>query len=334
MLIQSFSNSSITRISAVFQRNLNLKLKRVMNARYIFSSAQMYFPLNLASQHTHLAIGPQKFFTTSSIAKPNKEAVDYFLEGFDKLKSRKAFAHPLFKTMTARAKEGTLTAEQYSIFLMLILARVFRTMPSIATHARYALLNADYKMFATVFQNLKEEGGDGNISKMHPLLAEQAFNEISRHFGLPYVTMKQAFDKLSNESFALKHYADVIDSIYSKNPAFASLAQETASGGNGKTGMMADLYEFFTALRPQINPERFEKFVLPYFKEHLSLSADGSYRDDATEGIECQHASRALEDVLEKITDINITKQGLSTMTEFVEAQEKLFDETLNLLSK
>ncbi len=76
---------------------------------------------------------------------------------------------------------------------------------------------------------------------------------------------------------------------------------------------------------PQIEKQEYQKNVLPYFAEHLALHSDGSYRDDVTQGIECQHGKRAIADALRYVKDETSMKKGIQVVTQFADAQDKLF---------
>ncbi len=150
--------------------------------------------------------------------------------------------------MTELARSGKLTPHQVDVFTTHILARVRLTMVSIAKQAVFSLDNDDFQMYATAYLNLKEEGADGVIAKMHPILAQNAFNALRRSFGLSEIRMKSAYDKMLVESKPMQAYANTVNTLYSTEPAFVSLAQETASGGDGTTDREAGISEKCVAL--------------------------------------------------------------------------------------
>jgi hypothetical protein len=267
----------------------------------------------------------------SKLETERGRALTHFEREFARLRRHEAFKHPLFPSVQSLADGHRLNAGQFDAFRSAMLARIFPTIPSIAEHAKQAALAGDYEMLATVLRNLREEAADGDVARMHPKLAENAFNAVGQQvFGLPRTTMKEAYDSRLESSVAMRHYASVVHEIYSTRPVFASLVQEAASGGDGRTGMMADLYALFSTFVPSLTLAQFNERVLPYFSEHLALQGDGAYRDDATSGVECEHGRRALEDATKRIRTLVDVRNALTTMHSFADAQGQLFDAILD----
>jgi len=270
-----------------------------------------------------LSVQHPSYFIQRQLEEQKVQAV--FMHKFNQLKQHAALGHPLFKQMTQLAKTGQLSPQQVDVFTTFMLARIHLTMASIAKQAAFALENADYPLFVTAYQNLKEKGADGVIEKMHPMLAQHAFNAVRRSYSLPPITMKEAFDHAKATCSSMKNYADTVSELYHTDPVFASLAQEAASGGDGMTGMMADLYAFFSALESRIGASTFKAVVLPYFSDHLTQNPDGSFRDDVTTDIECQHGQRAIDDALRYVTNEEDVNGAILVMSEFANVQEQLF---------
>jgi len=256
-----------------------------------------------------------------------------FRQEFESLQRHRAFAHPLFREMKWLAERGRMTSAQFELFRASMLARIFLTIPSIAEHAKQAALAGDYEMFATVLRNLCEEGANGDVSKMHPRLAEEAFNAVAHDvFDLPGTTMKAAHDERLPLCRPLQHYKRTVARLYQDAPTFASLAQEAASGGDGRTGMMSDLHALFMAFRPAMAPERFREQVVPYFQDHLALDDDGAPIGDAASGVECEHGRRALADAVGRIGTEDDVRRALRAMNSFARVQGRYFDAMLGAL--
>jgi hypothetical protein len=229
--------------------------------------------------------------------------------------------------MQLLATHNALTPRQFGTFRDFMFARIHLTMPSIAEHAKQALLDGDYVMFATALRNLQEEGSNGDVSRMHPFLAQKAFNAVAQGvFNLPHLTMRAAHEKMVQSSLPMRSYTSTVNELYRTYPAFVSLAQEKASGGDGTTGMMADLYRLFSSFRLQLGTDSFSRDVLPYFAEHLALDENGSFREDTASGIEYQHGIRAMQDAETKIKNVSDADIAVNCILAFANVQKLLFD--------
>lgn len=218
--------------------------------------------------------------------------------------------------------------EQVDMFTRAMMARIFRTMPNIAGLVTSSLLAGDNETAKTAMQNLEEEmGGTG---KTHQQLAEDAFNVLREAYSLPRISMKQAHDDIPlPESYTQEQ---IWVSGYKNFPAIASWLQETASGGNGGNhmGMMADLFQVFSACQEAIGVESFRKDVLPYFASHIKIDE----RDDGRfypvfdkNAVEYLHGVRAEKDAMQAFAVLpqdgreKVKKMALS----FLDAQSNLF---------
>jgi len=244
------------------------------------------------------------------------------------IKPHQACRHSLFPYMSQTANNGHLTPEGFARFRHGMFSRVFTTVPSIFELGRQSFLNGDYKTAATAILNIKEEGGEGRIAFMHPLLMEECFNVIGKNvFGLNAVSMRSCYHSpyLSEEII----YRHTIDALYKEHGPIVSYMQEFASGGDNTEqhlGMMGDMYKLFHSYMNNIPRSEFMQSVRPYFAFHISLDSQTHKQVINGTAIELEHANRAKKDCLRQFKKIQDIKKLLPYMLAFLDVQERLFD--------
>ncbi len=263
---------------------------------------------------------------TSSILV--SERLDEIVEAV--IKPHSVSNHELFRYLEKQAKAGKLTPEQFEVYRDVMLRRVYPTVPAIATLIEWAFVHGDYQTAKTAVHNMKEEGAEGIVPSMHPLLMERAYNAMGKQLGLPPQTMLTASKQhLWSEEAA---FAAIMEECYKTNPVVASFVQEFLSGGDNtlnNRGMMGDMYRLFRAYMPNMPLEDFKRDVLPYFEAHITVK-DGSYEQGfGGNAVEHQHGVRAKKDVLRRVKTPEELDAMIPVMQAFMEAQSALFSRIL-----
>jgi hypothetical protein len=260
-----------------------------------------------------------------------------FTELFENtIKNHPACKHDLFPYMARTAQEGRLTPLQFARYRKGMFSRVFTTVPSIFELGKQAFLKGDYATASTSIQNIKEEGAEGNIALMHPLLMQKSFNVLGKAvFGLEPVTMKACYDSPAlPEEIIYRHTAE---KLYTQHGALVSYMQEFASGGDNSErnpGMMGDMYRLFYHYKDAIPRKIFMQEVRPYFAFHITLDKETHQQVFKGDAIEFQHGERAREDALRQFSTPEDIEAALPHMLAFLEVQNNLFNAILRHVEK
>lgn len=296
-----------------------------------------------ASAHT-------KPYSNPSFRTPTSpEVVAAFAEMEQELLKSTCFNHPLFKYMDEQSRSKGLTSEQFRIFRDSMFRRIHHTMGHIANLAKDASDSGDRETLVTAARNFQEEMSNAKgVEHTHASLCERAFNSTGdKIFGLYPVWMTEAIGITGDSTTGLSRlkykfqlpeevaYDAVVSKIYAVMPTVASWINERASGGDDVThkGMMGDMFQLFSSYQFTFEKGEFEKNVLPYFAEHLSIKkneTNGRFEivNDG-QSIEFQHGQRAREDAVRFFKTAEEVRAAIPAITAFADAQSRLFDAIL-----
>lgn len=93
----------------------------------------------------------------------------------EEFQSHKALKHPFFDFLLKQSKEG-FTPKQFEIYRDNFFRRTELTIPSVARFIEKAALNGDSQAVADTIRNLSDEGGYGDVDKMHSNLLAKSHN--------------------------------------------------------------------------------------------------------------------------------------------------------------
>ncbi|CAF3416147.1 unnamed protein product [Rotaria sp. Silwood1] len=213
-----------------------------------------------------------------------------------------------------------------------MVTRADTTVPCIFELGKQAFMNSDYRTGATAILNIMEEGAEGKIHLMHPLLMEQSFNTLGKElFDLEPVTRKACYESPRISQAVI--YRHTVQGLYKTVGPLVSYIQEFANGGNDtpqNPGMMGDMYKLFLIYKNNVKDKVFFDTIRPYFAFHISL--DSKTHEQIYEGnaAEFLHGERAKLDALRIFKTPSEIMSALPYMLAFLEAQAIYFDAILH----
>lgn len=263
-------------------------------------------------------------------AKDSKEHSTYNKEFEDftkKIKNHPALNHELFDYLKEESKTG-FNSQQFALYRDNFFSRTRYTIPSVAYAIIAAGLAEDHYSISQSVKNLYDEGGAGNVEKIHSKLLLNSHNiHGEKIFGLQPLTKLR--DSLQS-SLILQSTKDYVASkealLMEKRYGYVignSWAHELAADG-----MLENFREsFFEPYSGYYKPEEYEK-VMEFYKAH---------RDDEVENgdVELEHeriAKRIIENYLSESPDkIDEIKEGALT---FLDRQAALWTEMMQRLDQ
>jgi hypothetical protein len=247
------------------------------------------------------------------------------------IRPHRAINHELFQYVAYTAQNTGLTNVQFDRYRYAMFTRTYTTVPCIFELGKQAFINSDYFTGATTILNIMEEGAEGKIDLMHPLLMERSFNSLGKElFGLEPITRKACYESPTMSQAII--YRHTVEGLYKTVGPLVSYIQEFANGGNNtpqNPGMLGDMYKLFLAYRNNVDPEIFSQKIRPYFAVHISLDPkthEQIYQGDAAEFL---HGERAKIDALRQFKTPSEITAALPYMLAFLEAQACYFDAIL-----
>lgn len=201
------------------------------------------------------------------------------------IRSHRAIKHELFKYVANTAQNSGLTSAQFDRYRDGIFTRTFTTVPCIFELGKQAFMNSDYSTGATAILNIMEEGAEGKIHQMHPLLMEQSFNTLGKElFNLSVISRKACYASPKMSQAII--YRHTVRGLYKTVGPLVSYIHELANGGNNtpeNPGMLGDMYKLFLIYKNNLDHNVFLENIRPYFASHIPL--DPRTHEQVYEGI-------------------------------------------------
>lgn len=243
----------------------------------------------------------------------------------EEFKSHEAMHHPLFQFLKEQTKAG-LTPAQFQVYRDNFFYRTANTILSVAIHAQKAAEAGDYKTLAEVVRNLFDEGGHGDLERVHLSLLEKGHNIHGQHvFGIAPLNIIDAKKSPLLLPEAISFRQDQERLFKSSYPTMTGclLAHEGAADD------MLDNFRktVFEPYRQHYTEEQYTKLI-QYYTAH---------KDDTVEGgdVEKQHQEQALRIVTDMISnEKNAEKLILEGGKRFLVAQAKLWSGLLRDMEK
>jgi hypothetical protein len=244
----------------------------------------------------------------------------------EEFQSHKALKHPFFDFLAEQSQEG-FTSKQFEIYRDNFFRRTELTIPSVARFIEKAALSGDSQAVADTIRNLSDEGGYGDVDKMHSNLLAKSHNV----HGMRVFNVNPVYP-LSEAGKSQNLVPEVLEYRKAKQQAFEQ-AYPFIAGNTWAHELAADdmldnfRKAFFAPYRGYYTSEEYQK-VTEFFTAH---------KDDSVEGgdVEAQHermargaAERACKESLVNILDVR--KGGL----DFLSHQERLWDGMLREIEK
>ena len=245
-------------------------------------------------------------------------AKEIALDIFTKFDEHEANHHKLFAYLEKITSSGVgLTAEQYLVYRDNYFYRTANTILSAMMHAVKAVENHDYAALAGAAQVVRDEGGNGDKTKVHLAYLEDSHNIHGRIvFGIPAITIQEAADSpyLTTASMEFRKTQEKL--FKSSYPVMTGclLAHEGAAD------------KMLTQFRKTI----FEPYSGYYTKKGFELATEyyTAHRNDLIEGgnVEEQHREQALQIAAEMIAQYpNSKEEILEGGLSFLKAQSDLW---------
>lgn len=245
-----------------------------------------------------------------------------FIRKFDPIsqefESHRALNHPLFEYLLQQSKEG-FTPKQYQIYRDNFFRRTELTIPSVARFIEKAALSGDPQAVVDTIRNLNDEGGYGDIEKMHSSLLKKSHNfHGMRVFNVDPIHELSDVAKSENLVTEVEEYRKSKQDSFEKT--YPYIAGNTWAHELAADDMLDGFRKaFFEPYQGYYTPPEYIK-ITEFFTAH---------KDDSIVGgdVEKQHASmarsaaeRACKDSLQNIAHVRLG--GL----EFLNSQAKLWD--------
>lgn len=252
-----------------------------------------------------------------------KKKLDPIAEEFS---SHRALDHDLFKYLEEQSKEG-FTPKQYEVYRDNFFRRTELTIPSIARVIEKAALSGDSQTVVDAIKNLYDEGGYGDIKKMHSNLLITSHNVHGmRVFGVDPIFPISEAGKSPNLVPEVEEYRKAKQAAFDRS--YPYIAGNTWAHELAADGMLDNFRKsFFVPYKLKYKSEEYKE-VIEFFTAH---------KDDTVVGgdIEAQHermaraaAERACKESLVNVAEVR--EGGLN----FLDKQAKLWDGKLRELEK
>lgn len=259
------------------------------------------------------------------------EELEYeFRKKFDPIaeefSNHRALNHDFFKYLEEQSKEG-FTPKQYEVYRDNFFRRTELTIPSIARVIEKAALSGDPQAVIDTIRNLNDEGGYGDIEKMHSNLLLKSHNVHGmRVFSVDPVFPISEVAKSPNLVPEVEEYRKAKQASFDQS--YPYIAGNTWAHELAADGMLDNFRKtFFSPYQGKYAPEEYKR-VTEFFTAH---------KDDAVVGgdIEAQHermargaAERACKESLANVAEVR--NGGLN----FLGHQAKLWDGMLREVEK
>ncbi|MBM5782853.1 MAG: hypothetical protein FJ368_05480 [Pelagibacterales bacterium] len=244
----------------------------------------------------------------------------------EEFQSHKALKHKFFDFLEAQSKEG-FTSKQFEIYRDNFFRRTELEIPSVARFIEKAALSGDSQAVADTIRNLNDEGGYGDVNKMHSNLLAKSHNVHGmRVFNLNPIYPISEAGKSENLVPEVEEYRKAKQQAFEQEYPF--VAGNTWAHELAADNMLDNFRKaFFVPYQGYYTPEEYKK-VTEFFTAH---------KDDSVEGgdVEAQHermaryaAERACKESLKNISSVR--KGGLN----FLDHQARLWDGMLREIEK
>jgi len=237
---------------------------------------------------------------------------------YQEFSNHRAIHHPFFEYLKEQSQIG-FTPEQYKIYRDNFFRRTELTIPAVARFIERAALEGDSQAVVDTIRNLNDEGGYGDVNKMHSnlLLYSHNFHGM-RVFGL------DPLHPLSEAKNSPNLVPEVEEYRRAKQQAF-EMSYPFVAGNTWAHELAADQMldnfrlAFFKPYQSRYIPEEYQK-ITEFFTAH---------KDDSKENgdIEAQHGRMARE-VAERACKLSLSQIALVREggLAFLCNQEKLWD--------
>ncbi len=254
-----------------------------------------------------------------SMISPDLE--EEFRKKFDPISeefaNHRALEHPLFDFLEEQSKTG-FTTTQYAIYRDNFFRRTELTIPSVARFIEKAAMNGDHQAVVDTIRNLNDEGGYGDIKKMHSnLLAESHNLHGMRVFNLNPAQILNIIES-PNLVPAVEEYRRSKQLSFDR--PYPYIAGNTWAHELAADNMLDNFRKaLFAPYQGYYTPEEYTKLT-EFFTAHKDDSIDGGDIEAQHERMARGAAERACRDGLQNVDEVR--EGGL----EFLNVQEKLWD--------
>ncbi len=240
--------------------------------------------------------------------------------------AHRALKHPFFDFLAEQSKEG-FTSKQFEIYRDNFFRRTELTIPSVARFIEKAALSGDSQAVADTIRNLSDEGGYGDVDKMHSNLLAKSHNVHGmRVFNINPIYLLSEAEKSQNLVPEVEEYRKAKQQAFEQKYPF--IAGNTWAHELAADDMLDNFRKaFFAPYKGYYTPAEYQK-VTEFFTAH---------KDDSVEGgnVEAQHeimargaAERACK---ESLANISAVRDG---GLDFLSHQERLWDGMLREIEK
>lgn len=265
-----------------------------------------------------------------SYSSISSDLEEEFIKKFDPIATEflnhRALNHPFFDFLEEQSKEG-VTSKQYEIYRDNFFRRTELTIPSVARFIEKAAMSGDPQAVIDTIRNLNDEGGYGDIKKMHSNLLMKSHNiHGMRVFNVDPIYQISDAGKSPNLVLEVEEYRKSKQESFDRE--YPYVAGNTWAHELAADDMLDNFRKtFFEPYQGYYTPEEYDKLT-EFFTAH---------KDDSIEGgdVEAQHermargaAQRACKDSLQNIAEVRAG--GL----EFLNSQAKLWDGMLREIEK
>jgi len=253
-----------------------------------------------------------------------------FIRKFDPISeefsAHRALHHPFFEYLEEQSQEG-FTSEQYKIYRDNFFRRTELTIPSVARFIEKAAMSGDPQAVVDTIRNLNDEGGYGDIEKMHSNLLTTSHN---RH-GMRVFDVDPIYP-ISNAGKSLSLVPEVEEYRMAKQDSFDHsypyIAGNTWAHELAADNMLDNFRKaFFEPYQGYYTAEEYTKLT-EFFTAHKDDSVEGGDVEAQHERMARSAAERACKDSLQNIGEV---KEGGE---KFLDSQAKLWDGLLREIEK
>lgn len=244
----------------------------------------------------------------------------------EEFSNHRALNHPIFESLEEQSKQG-FTAKQYEVYRDNFFRRTELTIPSIARVIEKAALSGDPQAVVDTLRNLNDEGGYGDIEKMHSNLLLKSHNVHGmRVFDLNPIVSLSDVENSPNLVPEVEEYRKAKQQSF--DHSYPYIAGNTWAHELAADGMLDSFRKiFFTPYKGNYTPEEYKK-VTEFFTAHKDDSIEGGDVEAQHERMARSAAERACKESLANVSEVR--KGGLN----FLDHQEKLWDGMLREIEK
>lgn len=209
---------------------------------------------------------------------------------------------------TALAQQNELNHQHAQTIISHMQARLYLAIASYTQKPGHSLYHASSEKTRVMQRS--------PVFPHHFTLLEHALYATQRSLGGPSDTLKNAFNRTLDASPYMRHYARVINVLYTThNPAFIVFMHHMAMGGHPLYTELAGWQPFLETFTPRMSATHQEE-IAPYFDVCFKHTASLASHEEA-----------AYKHMLSHVSDQATAEDAIYVMQQFNIAQNKLFSQ-------